>query len=141
VNGGKPADPPINVAIGALVHRFDVGVRLLVTRRPSTTVYAGYWELPGGKVDAGESPAAALVREFAEELGITIEARDPLPTIEHVYPHGHVRLHPFYCAWIAGEPRNIEVADHRWIAPRELRDLKLPDANDPITRRIIADYG
>jgi len=141
VNGENLSDAPIDVAIGALVHRFDVGVRLLVARRPSGTVYAGYWELPGGKVDAGETPAAALVREFAEELGITVEARDALPTIEHVYPHGHVRLHPFYCAWVAGQPWNRDVADHRWIAPLELRNLKLPEANEPITRRIIADYG
>lgn len=134
---GKPTE----VAIGALIHRFDSEIRLLVARRPATTVYAGYWELPGGKVDPGETPAAALVREFREELGITIEARDPLPTIEHLYPHGHVRLNPFYCTWIAGEPVNLEVAEHKWIAPAQLATLKLPEANEPITQRIIADYG
>jgi mutator protein MutT len=134
---GKPTE----VAIGALIHRFGDEIRLLVTRRPATTVYAGYWELPGGKVDPGESAADALVREFREELGITVDVRDPLPMVEHVYPHGHVRLNPFYCAWVAGQPANLQVAEHRWIAPAQLAALKLPEANEPITEQIIADYG
>jgi len=140
VTSNSDATRVIEVAIGALMHRFDTGMRVLVTRRPSTTVYAGYWELPGGKIDAGETPQAALVREFKEELDITIEVADPLPVIEHVYPHGHVRLNAFYCRWTAGQPRNLEVAEHRWIAPAELTTLKLPEANEPITQRIIADH-
>jgi len=132
---------PIEVAIGALIHRFDAENRVLVARRPATTVYAGYWELPGGKVDPGETPDAALVREFQEELAITIEVGRPLPVVEHVYPHGHVRLNPFYCRWVDGQPTNRQVAEHQWIAPAQLAKLKLPEANEPITRRIITDYG
>lgn len=137
----SPADPIIHVAIGALIRHLDQGPRLLVARRPDHTVYAGYWELPGGKIHPGESPADALVREFREELDVTIAVGEALPIIEHVYAHGHVRLHPFYCTLVAGEPRNLEVAEHRWIAPAELPALRLPEANEAITRRILADYG
>lgn len=135
------AEPRVDVAIGALVERRGGRVMLLVSRRPSSSVYAGYWELPGGKVHDGETPAQCLVREFREELGLDIDVGAPMATVEHVYPHGHVLLHPFYCTRRAGEPRNLEVAEHRWIDPRELAALKLPEANAPITRRIIADLG
>jgi 8-oxo-dGTP diphosphatase len=133
----------VDVAIGALIEPRDGGLRVLVTRRPATTVYAGWWELPGGKVRPDETPAAALVREFGEEVDLAIEVGAALPIVEHVYPHGHVRLHPFYCrlAHRPQTPRNVHVADHRWVAPAELLKMKLPEANEPITRRIIADHG
>jgi 8-oxo-dGTP diphosphatase len=81
---------PVNVAVGVLI---DPQGRFLLTSRPAGKVYAGYWEFPGGKVEAGESVEAALRRELHEELGITIGPALPWKTELMDYPHARVRLH------------------------------------------------
>ena len=81
---------PVDVAVGVLIGPDD---RFLLTSRPAGKVYAGYWEFPGGKLEAGESVEAALRRELMEELGIVIGAVEPW-RIEIVdYEHARVRLH------------------------------------------------
>ncbi len=81
---------PVDVAVGVLI---DAQGRFLLTSRPSGKVYAGYWEFPGGKLEAGESVAQALARELSEELGIQIGAVQPWKTELMDYPHARVRLH------------------------------------------------
>lgn len=81
---------PVDVAVGVLV---DGAGRFLLTSRPQGKVYAGHWEFPGGKLEAGESVEAALRRELHEELGITIGAATPWKVELHDYPHALVRLH------------------------------------------------
>ena len=81
---------PVDVAVGVLIDRDD---RFLLTSRPEGKVYAGYWEFPGGKLEAGESVEQALRRELHEELGITIGAASPWKTELVDYPHARVRLH------------------------------------------------
>jgi 8-oxo-dGTP diphosphatase len=81
---------PVDVAVGVLV-RADGA--FLLTSRPPGKVYAGYWEFPGGKVEAGETVAQALARELHEELGITIGAVHPWQVELFDYPHALVRLH------------------------------------------------
>ena len=81
---------PVDVAVGVLM---DPDGRFLITSRPEGKVYAGHWEFPGGKLEAGESVAAALQRELHEELGIVIGAAQPWKTILHDYAHALVRLH------------------------------------------------
>ncbi|MBE0547045.1 MAG: NUDIX domain-containing protein [Rubrivivax sp.] len=81
---------PVDVAVGVLI---DAGGRFLLTSRPPGKVYAGYWEFPGGKVEAGESIAQALRRELHEELGITIADAQPWQVEMVDYPHALVRLH------------------------------------------------
>ena len=81
---------PVQVAVGVLL---DAQGRFLLTSRPPGKVYAGYWEFPGGKVEAGESIDATLRRELHEELGITIGAAEPWHVTMHDYPHALVRLH------------------------------------------------
>jgi 8-oxo-dGTP diphosphatase len=81
---------PIDVAVGVLI---DADGRFLLTSRPAGKVYAGYWEFPGGKVEAGETIAQALQRELHEELGITIGAAHPWQQEIVDYPHALVRLH------------------------------------------------
>jgi 8-oxo-dGTP diphosphatase len=122
----------VDVAIGILVEPDSHGWRLLITRRPDTAILGGYWEFPGGKLETGETPGECLSREFAEEVGLTIEVGRPLPVIEHRYDHGHIRLHPFFCRRIDGELRNLHVAEHRWIRPGELKDYKFPPANEEL---------
>jgi 8-oxo-dGTP diphosphatase len=81
---------PVEVAVGVLI---DPEGRFLLTSRPEGKVYAGYWEFPGGKLEAGETVEQALRRELQEELGITIAAAAPWKVEVMDYPHARVRLH------------------------------------------------
>jgi 8-oxo-dGTP diphosphatase len=81
---------PVDVAVGVLI---DGQGRFLLTSRPEGKVYAGYWEFPGGKLEAGESVEQALRRELIEELGIEIGAAEPWKVEVFDYPHARVRLH------------------------------------------------
>lgn len=86
---------PVDVAVGVLIERDAQGHegRFLLTSRPQGKVYAGYWEFPGGKLEAGETVHQALRRELHEELGIHIGASQPWQVLVMDYPHARVRLH------------------------------------------------
>ena len=92
MSGGPAAAArtPVDVAVGVLI---DGDGRFLLTSRPDGKVYAGYWEFPGGKLEAGESVETALKRELHEELGIAVEAARPWRVEIVDYPHARVRLH------------------------------------------------
>lgn len=94
VDGGRTAEqagrPVTEVAVGVLIDRQG---RFLLTSRPTGKVYAGHWEFPGGKLEAGETVEAALRRELTEEIGLCIGAVHPWRTQLVDYPHALVRLH------------------------------------------------
>lgn len=98
------------------------------------TVYGGYWELPGGKAEPGEGLDACVERELSEEVGVSIVVIGTLPTVEHTYAHGRVRLHPRVCRLRADSPspRNLGVAEHRWVSVGELGAYRFPEANEAI---------
>jgi 8-oxo-dGTP diphosphatase len=103
--------PPIDVAVGILMRpNGDV----LLGQRPAGKPYAGYWEFPGGKVEAGEDIFAALQREFVEELGVHIVSAEEWCGVEHVYEHAHVRLHFFISREWRGEPQSLENQAFAW---------------------------
>jgi len=105
------ATSPIDVAVGILMKpNGDV----LLAQRPVGKPYAGYWEFPGGKVEAGESIFAALQREFREELGLEIGSAEAWCGVEHVYPHAHVRLHFYISRDWRGEPQSLEEQAFAW---------------------------
>ncbi|RZL59906.1 NUDIX domain-containing protein [Variovorax guangxiensis] len=87
---GAPVRKHTEVAVGILIRADDA---LLLSTRPEGKPYAGYWEFPGGKIEAGESVEQALRRELEEELGITISGAEVWKVTEHDYPHALVRLH------------------------------------------------
>ena len=91
----KAERTPVDVAVGVLVERDAAGRegRFLLTSRPEGKVYAGYWEFPGGKLEAGETVHQALARELHEELGITIGDSQAWQELVMDYPHARVRLH------------------------------------------------
>ena len=105
------ASAPIDVAVGILM---QANGDVLLAQRPHGKPYAGYWEFPGGKVEAGEPILDALKREFIEELGIEIISATPWCGVAHRYPHAHVRLH-FYIsdAW-RGEAQSLEGQAFAW---------------------------
>lgn len=126
----------------SLAGRCGDAIELLVTRRRPDTVFPDSWEFPGGKADDGEAPAACVVRELREELGVEAEPVEALAAVAHVYEHASVVLHPWLCRLRAGspEPRNLEVAEHRWITLQELGDVALPPGNAPIVSELMERF-
>ena len=126
------ASSPTCVGIG-LIRR---GATYLVRLRPQGTVYAGYWEFPGGKCEPGESPAQTTIRECLEETGLAVVAGRLRRVIEHHYPHGHVRLHFYDC--VPADPATEPAAGSgcRWVRAAELAALRFPEANEPILEEL-----
>lgn len=120
------------VVAGALVR----DGRLLLTRRPDEDPLAGFWELPGGKVEADETPEAALAREWREELGVEVESSGPL-TFSSGAPNGrHVTLLVYIVRAIHPEPSPLGVAEIRWTTPEEAARLPLLPADRPVVERL-----
>jgi 8-oxo-dGTP diphosphatase len=103
--------PVTEVAAGILL---DSQQHFLMGQRPVGKPYAGYWEFPGGKVEAGETLFQALQRELQEELGITIHDSVDLMMIEHDYPHAYVRIHVSVIRDWTGEPTGCENQALSW---------------------------
>ncbi len=117
--------------VAVAVVRDDTG-RVLICRRPDDKHMAGFWEFPGGKVEAGESLGDALRRELLEELSITVNASDPLISLVYDYPDRTVWLDVQAVDSYAGRPRGCEGQTLAWVAPDELADYRLLPANRPI---------
>ena len=121
--------PMLIVVACALI---DTDNRVLVTSRPDSKSMAGLWEFPGGKLETGESPEAALERELKEELGITITETSRLCQIDHDYAHARVRLHVYLVYKWLGEPRSIEGQEMAWALPEDIARYDLLEAAYPI---------
>ena len=124
----------VDVVLGIVVVS---GGNVLICRRRAADPLGGLWEFPGGKVEPGESLEQCLARELAEELGIQVRIIEPMPPIEHDYPAVHVRLHPFLCAHVAGDPRPLAAAEVLAVAPKDLPRYRMPPANDPMIRWLV----
>ena len=124
---------PIEVAVGVLD---DTRGRVLIAQRPAGKAYAGYWEFPGGKIEAGETVEAALVRELHEELGVRVQACEPLLTLVHRYPEYTVRLQIRRVRGFSGEARSREQQALSWVAPDELGQWRLLPADGPVVQAI-----
>ena len=103
--------PVTEVAVGILLNSEN---RYLLGQRPEGKPYEGYWELPGGKIEQGESVFDALKRELQEELGIEITSSKELTVLEHDYPHAYVRLHVSIIRDWLGVPRGCEGQQLSW---------------------------
>jgi 8-oxo-dGTP diphosphatase len=103
--------------------------KVLLAQRPPGKAYAGYWEFPGGKLEAGETPAHALARELHEELGITVRTASPWMVQEFVYPHAHVELNFFRVYAFDGEPAGHDGQSFAWQDPNAIGVAPLLPAN------------
>ncbi len=119
--------------VAALIWR---GESFLICQRPEGKSRAMLWEFVGGKVEAGETRRAALLRECFEELGITVEVGEMFTEVTHEYPDITVHL-ILYCARIrSGKPRLIEHNDMRWITPDMIDDFDFCPADEVILDKI-----
>ncbi len=112
--------------------------RFLACLRPQGKHLAGLWEFPGGKVDPGESPEAALIREIQEELGVEVAVGAPLEPVHWDYEQRSIRLLPFLCSIIVGRPHAIEHEQLLWCAPEDFGNLRWADADLSILQQIHA---
>ena len=108
--------------------------RILLAQRPEGKSLAGLWEFPGGKVEPGETPEAALIREMKEELGIDTKASclAPLTFASHSYDDFHLLMPLFACRRWEGIPAPHEGQKLAWVAPNRLRDYPMPPADLPL---------
>ena len=117
--------------------------RVLLQQRAPGRAMAGLWEFPGGKVEAGERPEAALVRELREELGIEVEAARlaPIAFASADAPDGsgrHMLLLLYLCREWRGEPRPLDAAALKWLRAEEMRGADMPPADIPLVERLAA---
>lgn len=127
--------PSSRVEVAAAVIQREDG-RFLLGQRPAGKVYAGYWEFPGGKIEAGEAPLPALARELHEELGVDIETAYPWLTRDYDYAHAAVRLRFFRVLKWSGTLRGRESQRFVWQAPDSISVDPLLPANAPILRAL-----
>jgi 8-oxo-dGTP diphosphatase len=119
------------VAACALI---DADKRVLIAQRPEGKPMAGLWEFPGGKVEPGETPEDAVIREFREELSVKITepCLAPLTFASHDYGEFHILLPLFVCRRWEGTPRPQETQQIKWVRVNQLRDFAMPAADEPL---------
>ena len=117
----------------------DADRRVLIAQRPEGKSMAGLWEFPGGKVEPGESPEAALIRELEEELGVSTKTAclAPVSFASHSYETFHLLMPLYVCRKWQGQPQAKEHSALKWVRPQALRDYPMPPADEPLIPALI----
>ena len=121
----------------------DADGRVLIAQRPAGKALAGLWEFPGGKLDPGERPEAALIRELDEELGIAVKEAclAPLTFASHAYPNFHLLMPLWVCRRWEGTVAPREGQALKWVRAGKLRDYPMPPADEPLIPPLIDLLG
>ena len=112
---------------------------VLITQRRADQALPLQWEFPGGKVEPGEAPTAALVRELREEIGVTVEVGRIWDVLFHAYDAFDLVMLVYACRLVEGEPRAVEVADLAWAKPGELPRWDILPADRPLVDRLVSE--
>jgi 8-oxo-dGTP diphosphatase len=133
----------LTLLLVAAVALVDADDRVLIAQRPAGKPMAGLWEFPGGKVEAGERPEETLIRELAEELGITVQEAclAPLTFASHAYETFHLLMPLYICRRWNGLVRAREGQALKWVRPRQLREHNMPPADEPLIPALIDLLG
>jgi 8-oxo-dGTP diphosphatase len=128
----EPGAPPV-ILVAAVV-LVDADGRVLLAQRPEGKAMAGLWEFPGGKIEAGETPETALIRELGEELGIDVAASclAPFTFASHSYPDFHLLMPLYVCRRWSGIVTAREGQRLAWVRPARLADYPMPPADKPL---------
>jgi 8-oxo-dGTP diphosphatase len=116
----------VEVAVGVLINPAGA---LLLGQRPEGKPYAGYWEFPGGKIEAGETLFEALKRELLEEIDVVIDDAQEIMVIEHDYPHAYVRLHICVVKSWQGQVRSLENQSLAWLERDDIDRIEVTQFN------------
>jgi 8-oxo-dGTP diphosphatase len=127
-------EPVVHVVAGVMT---DVRGRILLARRTEGRDLAGLWEFPGGKVDPGETPEQALVRELREELGIDAEVGDAVIRVPQRYPHKRLCLDVRRIARWRGNMKGLDGQALAWVPPHKLASYAMPDADRPVVGALL----
>ena len=131
---GAESATPLPIVTVVAVALIDADGRVLLAQRPAYKEHGGLWEFPGGKIHAGETPEAALIRELKEELGIGVAARclAPLTFASHGYGSYHLLMPLYACRNWQGEPEPLEGQTLAWVRKDRLRSYPMPPADVPL---------
>jgi 8-oxo-dGTP diphosphatase len=124
----------MNILLVVACALVDPDRRVLIAQRPEGKSLAGLWEFPGGKLEIGESPEDALIRELGEELGISTKTAclAPLSFASHSYDNFHLLMPLYVCRKWQGIPQAREHQALKWVRPQALRDYPMPPADEPL---------
>jgi 8-oxo-dGTP diphosphatase len=124
----------LRIVLVSAVALVDADGRVLLAQRPAGKPLAGLWEFPGGKVNPGETPETALIRELAEELGINVAASclAPFTFASYSYPDFHLLMPLYVCRKWSGTPAAREGQRLAWVRPARLGDYPMPPADPPL---------
>ena len=124
----------LSLVLVAALALIDPDSRVLIAQRPEGKAMAGLWEFPGGKIETGETPEAAIIREAREELGIAIDERclAPFAFASHAYADFHLLMPLFICRRWNGAVTAREHKAITWVRPARLRDYPMPPADAPL---------
>jgi 8-oxo-dGTP diphosphatase len=128
----------VTIIVAAAVVREGPGAPVLITRRMKGQHLEGFWEFPGGKVESGEDPEAAVVRECKEEIDLDLRVIDILDVAWHRYREKEVLLLFYDCRASHTHVRNLEVAEHEWVAPSRLHEYALPPPDARLVAKLCA---
>ncbi len=119
----------------------DKDGRILVTQRPEGKNMAGFWEFPGGKIESGETPEQALIRELKEELGIDVHdsCLAPFSFVSHAYEEFHLLMPLYLCRKWKGQITACELQNMQWVLPRNLLDIDILPADTSLVA-MLRDY-